>query len=522
MSKVEVERKKRFSKSMLWDLQRGYFEEQGIFAWVNQVPYFVTSNSYVGETYANMVISFIRDWISNHPESKSHPFYIMELGTGSGQLSFYINKKLHELRKAFNLEEIKFCYVMTDFTSHNIQYWETHKAFKSFLEKGELDFAVYNMEEEKANIHLMHANKTLKTEDFKNPLIVFANYIFDTVSHDAFRIVDDQLQELRISLQTDPSNMKNGRPIAGDKVEIEYHSCQIPGAFYEDKEFEAILRDYPHHLKNTYLLMPIGALKTIRALHKLSGGKMLMISTDKGYSRLQDLNNLGKPHIAFHGSFSMMVNFHAIKTYVERLGGAVFDQSPRHGIKTIVCELGFSIKDLPHFKYAVEQYVDRFAAADYFSLHQHMTSVNPTALALDVIAAHLKLSSYDPYVLHKLVKRINENIAKADYVTQLAFKEIMPKIVENYYHMPKSHDTCFDVGLFFHTLKDYQTALKYYQQSEEYFGESYNICYNYGLCHYYAGDPVTAFKYFKRAAAIKPDSKEAQEWMVYIGEQEKS
>jgi len=522
MSKIEVERKKRFSKSKLWDLQRGYFEEQGIYAWVNQVPYFVTSNCYVAEGYANIAINFICDWVQKYPESKSHLFYIMELGTGSGQVSFYINKKLHELKKTFRLDDIKICYVMTDFTSHNIQYWESHKAFKPYLERGELDFATYNMENEKTNIHLIHANKKLTSDLVKNPLIVFANYIFDTVSHDAFRIVDNQLQELRISLHTEASNMKNGRPVDGKKVDIEYHNCQIPGKFYDDEDFEAVLREYPKHLKNTYLLIPIGALKAVRALNKLSNSKMLMISTDKGYTRLQDLDNLGKPHIAFHGSFSMMVNFHAIKSYVERLGGEVFNQSPRRGIKTIVCEFGFSLDDLSHLKYALEQHVERFAAADYFSLHQHIVGKGSVALDLGVIAAHLKLSGYDPYVFHKLAKRINDGAAKVEYATQLALKNIMPKIAENYYCMPKLHDTYFDIGLFFHLLKDYETALKYYKQSEECFGESYNICYNYGLCYYYTGDPVTALKYFKRASMINPNSKEAQEWMVYIGEQEKN
>ena len=54
---------------------------------------------------------------------------------------------------------------------------------------------------------------------------------------------------------------------------------------------------------------------------ELSSGRLLLLSGDKGYSQEEDLLGRDTPHIAIHGSFSMMVNYHAIGEYVCNQGG---------------------------------------------------------------------------------------------------------------------------------------------------------------------------------------------------------
>src|SRR5580692_7095229 len=92
--RIVIEQHKKFSESALWRMQREYFDQEGINAWVNQVPFYITSNPYIEKTYAELVISYICDWVRKHPESRKHPFYIMELDTGSGRFSYYVLKIL--------------------------------------------------------------------------------------------------------------------------------------------------------------------------------------------------------------------------------------------------------------------------------------------------------------------------------------------------------------------------------------------------------------------------------------------
>ena len=145
------------------------------------------SNPYIAAAYAKCVIAFVRDWVKQHPESKKHPFYILELGTGSGRFSFYVLKTLHEILKELALDDVSICYVMSDFTKNNLNYYETHPALQPYLEKGMLDFAVFNPLVD-TTFDLMVSGEHLHCEQVKNPLIAIANYFFDSIPVDVFRV----------------------------------------------------------------------------------------------------------------------------------------------------------------------------------------------------------------------------------------------------------------------------------------------------------------------------------------------
>ena len=53
-------------QSVLWDLQRSFYDEMNINCWSKAVvPNFVTSNAFVARTYAKVILEFMRDWIKN-------------------------------------------------------------------------------------------------------------------------------------------------------------------------------------------------------------------------------------------------------------------------------------------------------------------------------------------------------------------------------------------------------------------------------------------------------------------------
>src|SRR3984957_8253753 len=176
--KVVIEQHKRFSESALWRMQREYFDKEGINAWVNQVPFYITSNPFIAKCYAQLVINFIRDWTRKHPESKQHPFYMMELGTGSGRFSYYVIKRIEELMQKLEITDVSICLIINDFTKNNIKYWETHPSLKPYVDKGVIDFAMFDMESDRP-ITLIKKNIRLGPDVLANPLTVFANYIFD-------------------------------------------------------------------------------------------------------------------------------------------------------------------------------------------------------------------------------------------------------------------------------------------------------------------------------------------------------
>ncbi|CAN0420392.1 unnamed protein product, partial [Laminaria digitata] len=69
------------------------------------------------------------------------------------------------------------------------------------------------------------------------------------------------------------------------------------------------------------ILFPVGALRALRRLMSFSHNRAVVISGDKGNNNPEQFRGLMDPHIAVHGSFSVMVNYHAIGAYFTSRGG---------------------------------------------------------------------------------------------------------------------------------------------------------------------------------------------------------
>jgi len=512
--KVVIEQHKRFSQSALWRLQREYFDKEGINAWVNQVPFYITSNPFIANTYAKVVLTFIQDWVNNHPEAISHPFYIMELGTGSGRFSYYFVKTLTDLLKSSSLKEVKIKYIMSDFTKHNIKYHEEHPALKPFIDQNIIDFALFDMEVERP-LTLLRSNTRLSTQVLVNPLTVFANYIFDTVSHDAFTVHEGKLYELLFSLSTDETNMKDNRPVDMQHISVDYHINEIKPHYYNDKVLDELLSFYKKSFTSTSFLIPSGSFHALNYLKKLANNKLFIISTDKGYSSLDTLDNLGHPSISFHGSFSMMVNFHAIAEYFTRAGGDAFIPTSRKGIKTAVFASGFTFNELPHTYLAINERIEGFSPSDYFTLHRRMSD-SFQECDLDTIASHMHLALWDPHIYLKLSNRVLSLVNEADSETINFIAHNMKKMAENYYYMPKTECILFEIGTFFHAIKRYDEALNYYQQAHVYVGDQFGLFYNIGLCQHHLNQNEAALQTFKHALQLDAESKETEEWISFL------
>ncbi len=511
---ILIEQHKRFSESCLWRLQREYFDKSGIDAWVNQVPFYITSNPYIANCYAQIVVRFIRDWTKQHPDAKQHPFYILELGTGSGRFSFYVLKKIRELLQTLGMANISICYVMSDFTKNNIKYYETHPALIPFIEKGLIDFAIFDIETERP-ISLLRQNILLNPEVLVNPLVTFANYIFDTVSHDAFTVRQGKLYELLLSTSTTEDNLQDNKPKDMEKLSIDFKIHEIKNDYYNDPHLDDILNQYKNTFTESSFLFPIGSIRAIKFLKKISNNKLFIISSDKGYSSIESLNHLGHPSISFHGSFSMMVNFHAIANYFKNCQGDYFLQTPRKGIKTSVFCGHFQLKDMPETSLAIQQYIEGVSAADYFTLHRRVSD-SLQEYTLEAIAAHLHFALWDPHIYLKLTNRIVSLVEESDLDTINFIASNMSTLASNYYYMPKSDCVLFEIAVFFHAIKRYEQALQYYLEASKYVGRQFSLFYNMALCQHNLGRIQDALVNFKHSLELDSESKEALEWIVYL------
>lgn len=515
---VLLQENMKLSECLLWGMERDYFEKKGIEAWLHDVPFYITSNPFIAKSYAKMVIYFIRDWVVKHPEARKHPFYVMELGTGPGQFSYYAVKALDELRQELGMHDIKIIYVMSDFAKANLDYHQSHPALIPYVKKGLLDFAIQDMSS-KDPIILMNSQVELNQKTLVNPLTLFANYVFDTIANDSFTVSDGKLYELLVSLSTEKSNIENGKPVILDKIQIDHNIKEIKKSYYHNPELDAVLDLYKNNLKNSSFLIPIGSIRGLDHLRKLANGKIVLISSDKAYSELASMENLGYPSLTYHGGcFSMMANCHAIGQYFINGGGDFFAQSTRRGLKTCFYTTAFKLEDMPETRLAVKECIDKYSPTDFFNAYRQMSETVQTS-ELDAIASFLELSGWDPRVYTRINSRILSLINEADHETVAFLAANMHKLADNYYYMPNVECVLFEVGVFYHAIHQYQTALKYYRQAEAIITSQFGLKYNIALCLHHEGKNHEALINFKEALKLDPNSKEAQDWIAFLEKQ---
>lgn len=510
-NKMIVEKKVKFSESMLWDLQRQYFAEEGVNAWAGSVPFYITSNLFIANSYAEVFIRFIQDYKNKGKNIQGKPFYIFELGTGSGRFSFYCARRIFQLQEELGLQDIEIIYVMTDFTDSNVKFWRQQRELAPFVEAGKIDFAIYDLENSET-LEMINSGVVLDGSDDNNPITVFGNYIFDTVTQDVFRVEKKAILESRISLVADKDNVVDGRPKRLENLDMLHTYYHITSGYYKDEVVNQMLKDYKKNLSEGTFLMPVGGFRCLSNLFKISNNKCLLISTDKSYARLEEIEERGDPALVCHGSFSMTVNFHALGEYFKLSGGDVRHQKIRESIKTSVFVIGDKFEDLPETSAAIKYHVDVCGPGDFFIYHRFLVD-NKEQAHLTALVAHLNVSMWDPHFFKLMVDRIVEVAKTAEKIELQGLLDGTQEVIDNIYMMPGAHDTYFDVGLLHHAVDIPHKALEYYELSRKYFGENFSLLYNMGLCQYAAGDNDKAREYFKEAKKMDPTSTDVEEWM---------
>ncbi|MGI9214866.1 MAG: SAM-dependent methyltransferase, partial [Gammaproteobacteria bacterium] len=309
LDKIQNSKFKYLSESIIWEQVQKYYEELGPVAWQQDiVPYQITSNKIIAHLYATLINAAIFD---NHNTNREEPFYILELGAGHGKFSFYLCKFL----ESFDLyNKLNIVYIASDISLKNIEAWQQHPQLEKYIKNKQLDFACFNASKDQ-QICLINSQKIITENSLNNNLVVIANYIFDTLAHDAFKINNHKLFASSINL-----NYK--AKFCLQKIKCKYsHKLINPENYYDNPVFNQILLEYQKQLKHGTFLLPIGALQAINNIKMFSKKSTVFLAADKGNVNLEDFKSKDEPNIATHGSISFMVNFHAIDRFLNLTQG---------------------------------------------------------------------------------------------------------------------------------------------------------------------------------------------------------
>jgi tetratricopeptide (TPR) repeat protein len=522
-----LEEGKPLSQSILWKLQRNFFEGQGIEAWrQGTVPHYITSNPFIANAYAKVVFGFIRDCAavtgdttndSFPPLDPSQPLYIIELGSGSGRFAYHFLKKFLDIYRSSVLKNIPFKYVMTDYSERNVEFWREHQSLKPLVEEGVLDFALFDGERED-ELKLTESGDVLAPGTVNNPVVVIANYFFDSIPQDAFFIQGGQLYEGLVKVSSYQQETDLNDPEIFSRVEISYDRNPVETEYYNNPDWNKILEYYEKRLDDTAFLFPCAALKCIETLGNLSEGRLLIISGDKGYSREQDLLDRGDPAITRHGSFSMMVNYHAIGKHVQKQGGQSLQTSHRHAHLNISAFLlGTPPDDYVETRQAYRQAIENCGPDDFYALKKAIEH-GYHSWTLEQLLAYIRLSGFDARITlacyPALMDRV-EHISKSE-IQELY--QVIQKVWEVYYPLAEDQDLASHLGVLLYEMGYYTQALELFSHSLELYGPDATVSYNMGLCHYGLRQLEAALGHVKEAQTLDPDFEDAKTLRIKIEE----
>lgn len=492
-----LERKQRLSRSILWKLQRDYFADQGVGAWSSgTVPHHITSSPFIADAYARVVMGFLRDCLADPKE----PIYIVELGSGSGRFAYVFLKKFLSLQANSVLKDIPIKYVLTDFAEQNLEYCRTHPWFQSAIKEGLLDFAQFDVEHDR-EMKLIQSGEVLSAENLRNPLVVIANYVFDSIPQDAFFVGQDQLFE---GLATVSISEKS-------EIKVSFDRNLIDGDYYDDPIWNSIVEDYKQRLTDTAFLFPTAGLHCIRNLNRLSGGRMLLLSGDKGYSQ-DDALKLGKgePVFTFHGSFSMMVDYQIIGEYCRRLGARVLNfPRPAENLTISAFMFGDAPGDFMETRQAYTDAIERFGPDDFFTLKEGIAQVYDS-LTLDEILAFLRLSCWDYKRFWEYLPALKQRLPEMTDLQKQQLHEAIVKVWDCYLPIGEESDLAFELGILLLEMDFYAEALEFLNFSVALHGIAPGTAYNIAACHYGLGQTEQALTYTNQALDLDPAIEEAR------------
>lgn len=518
-----MDEERPLSKTLLWQMQEDYYKSVGINAWQQDVPCFVTSSVYIAEAYAEMIISFVRDYWDQL--DLSEPIHILELATGTGRFSHLLLRELSRKQAYFEqLKDVKFRYVMSDFTDSNPNFWQKHEKLQPFIESGMLDFAVFNPLVDSV-LNLRVSGETIDAGNIRNPMIAISNYFFDSIPQDFFRVESKKLLEGLVTLErnlvgpegeaVDPESAPH---ITQVTQRVRYRELQND-RYYDDPKLNAVLNHYRHNIRNGSIIFPIGAFNVIRNLEKLSNNQLMLISSDKAYTCVDHMTCFYEHTWATHsGAFSYMVNYHGIAQYFKNEGGSCFNTTGKNLALQTVCFINVNRKDckFENLEYLYREKVDRaLATTSLVTLLPEGRQLSEMQ-QLDQMIAQVRMNLADPKIFCVLGQAMVDLIPKGTTGQHQDLLNLIDRGLESYYFFPGEVNLPFWTSQIYYNLGMYHEGLQSLDKTISLFGDHEALFFLKGQNYEKLGQWKQAREMYELALEMKPDFDEANQALIGV------
>lgn len=511
---VLVESERPFAESLVWERQRRYFVERGIDAWRNGlVPSYATSHPAIASRYAEIVFAFWRDQ-SGVPSSQ--PLYVCELGAGSGRFAFHFLQHLEQLCESADVPLSSFVYVLTDIAEKNLAFWRAHPSFATWFAAGVLDVAPFDATHS-AELDLRVREMTLAPDALERPLVVIANYVFDSIPADLLFVAEQRVFRCTVSLIAPPNTAGNDDEALPADVRAVYDRTPLGGLVVpNDTHVPEILEAYRLEFDGAYVLFPDAGLRAAQNLRALSSRGMLLLTADKGQHRLADVGRRDPPLLQRHGSFSLDVNYHAFAQLCE-LGGGRARFPDFYGSLAIGALL--FVEDPQAYREtqaAYERAIVDFGPDDVLEVAA-LAHREAATLSFGQLLAYLRLGGYSQRNFLAFASRLEELAPTLDARERAALIATLERVWERSFPLGEEPDIAFTSASLLYHVDAHAEALLFFQRSVEHFGEHIGTTYNMAVCQQLLGKRDDAMELLRTVLRHDPAHADARRRLKALG-----
>jgi tetratricopeptide (TPR) repeat protein len=504
-----LEGPRRMSESMLWRMQQNYYRHSGVEAWRSgAVPHYITSNPFVARTYCDVVLSYIRDLRESGELPQDQPLYIVELGAGSGRFSYhFLHSFLPRLRQS-SLRDVKVKMVLTDCVPENLEFWRGHPKLQPFFEAEVLDVALYDAERD-TTLNLQCSGVSLTEGSSARPMVVFANYFFDSLPQDCFWSSGGALYESLVNIYTDREEADLDDPTLLKRLHLHYTREPVERAvYYADAEYDQTLYNCTKRLNGSAFGFPCGAMRCMESLRRISGGRLFLLTSDKGWHREEDLLGANvEPPIAVHtGCFSVDLNYLALGLYASLKSGQMLGTAHRHNSINLVAFLFGNAADYPDTRLAFS-HAAAFGPDEFFTIKRIFEEKDKIP-SIEAMLALFRLSNYDVRVLLGTMGSslaVFEQLASAPDHQKRDVAAACAIAWQGYFPIGEPVDVAYNIGTILAKMGLWAEALVYYRYSEQSDPDKAHVAYSIALCLYHLRDLTPARAANKRALELSPN-----------------
>jgi hypothetical protein len=497
----------RLSESSIWSDSRRYYQAAGLAAWArDQLPTRICNNAATADVYASAIHQFAAE-----VGAGAERVHVLELGGGTGCFAHLVLSSLGALREALGAPGPALRYVLTDVVESTIAHWREHPRLRSWVRHGDLDRAYFDVLEDRP-LELLESGEVLSRETTTAPMVVIANYLFDSLPCDVFR-VRNRLEEASPIVD---------RPLwTGDPreqfapVRFEYSLAAEP--VYQDPVLADICARYAARFEDTAFSIPVGSVRCLRRLRELTTGPILVISADKGYVNEEELTAIKAPAVIQHGgAISMTVNFDALCKVVTAEGGYAMHTTGRTAnLQVAMFFLGMAAPPA-RTRAVFHDLIDRRGPLDSFPL---IEMVAHAELTVELAISVLRSAAMDPHVFLMLNERLRDLLDSADPAQRRCLVGLVQRVLVLHFPQPDVADVAFEVGVCLASMGQPREALAALAESRDIYGPAPHSCFAMAMSHLMLGAPELALPLLEQTLALDPGHAGAITWRSHVAAQ---